>query len=102
MQDPGELKKLIQRWSEELGFDGIGVTGVDISEDERYLNKWLKNKFHGSMNYMEKHTNEVVAIAPVNKPQETPIEDLKKERHEGWGGRIFYSTKITKKDVDNN
>ena len=55
MQDPGELKKLIQRWSEELGFDGIGVTGVDISEDERYLNKWLKNKFHGSMNYMEKH-----------------------------------------------
>ena len=55
MQDPGELKKLIQRWSEELGFDGIGVAGIDINEDEKYLNKWLENKFHGSMNYMEKH-----------------------------------------------
>ena len=53
MQDPGELKKLIQRWSEELGFDGIGVAGIDINEDEKYLNKWLKNKFHGSMNYMK-------------------------------------------------
>ena len=55
MQDPGELKKFIQRWSEELGFDGIGVAGIDINEDEKYLNKWLQNKFHGSMNYMEKH-----------------------------------------------
>ena len=55
MQDPSALKKLIQRWSEELGFDGIGVAGIDLNEDEKYLNKWLKNKFHGSMNYMEKH-----------------------------------------------
>ena len=45
MQDPGELKKLIQRWSEELGFDGIGVAGIDINEDEKYLNKWLEKKF---------------------------------------------------------
>ena len=65
MQDPGELKKLIQRWSEELGFDGIGVTGVDISEDERYLNKWLKNKFHGSMNYMEKHGSKWFTIIGI-------------------------------------
>ena len=43
MQDPGELKKLIQRWSEEIGFDGIGVAGIDINEDEKYLNKWLEN-----------------------------------------------------------
>ena len=55
MEDPDELKKLIQNWSEELGFDDIGVAGIDINEDEKYLNKWLKNKFHGSMNYMEKH-----------------------------------------------
>ena len=55
MQDPSALKKLIRRWSEELGFDGIGVAGIDINEDEKYLNKWLKNKFHGSMNYMQKH-----------------------------------------------
>ena len=55
MQDPSAVKKLIQEWSEELGFDGIGVAGIDINEDEKHLNEWLKNKFHGSMNYMEKH-----------------------------------------------
>jgi len=55
MQDPSAVKKLIQGWSEELGFDGIGVAGIDINEDEKHLNEWLKNKFHGSMNYMEKH-----------------------------------------------
>ena len=55
MQDLVALKKIIQRWSEELGFEGIGVAGVHINEDEKYLNKWLKNKFHGSMSYMEKH-----------------------------------------------
>ena len=55
MQDPSAVKKLIQGWSEELGFDGIGVAGIDINEDEKHLNEWLKNKFHGSMSYMEKH-----------------------------------------------
>lgn len=55
MQDPSAVKKLIQGWSEKLGFDGIGVAGIDINEDEKHLNEWLKNKFHGSMNYMEKH-----------------------------------------------
>ena len=54
------------------------------------------------MNYMTKHSNEVVAIAPVNKPKETPIKDPTKEQQEGWGGRIFYNTKITKKEVENN
>ena len=55
MQDPSAVKKLIQGWSEELGFDGIGVAGIDLNEDEKHLNEWLKNKFHGSMNYMENH-----------------------------------------------
>ena len=55
MQDPSAVKKLIQEWSEELGFDGVGVAGIDINEDEKHLNEWLKNKFHGSMSYMEKH-----------------------------------------------
>jgi len=44
MQDPSAVKKLIQGWSEELGFDGIGVSGIDINEDEKHLNEWLKNK----------------------------------------------------------
>ena len=35
MQDPNGLKKLIQNWSEELGFDDIGVAGININKDEK-------------------------------------------------------------------
>ena len=52
------------------------------------------------MNYMAKHSNEVVAIAPVSKPLETRIKDPTKEQHEGWSGRMFYSTRIEKKDME--
>ena len=52
--------------------------------------------------FCNKYTQQIIAIAPVNKPKETPIKDPTKEQQEGWGGRIFYNTKITKKDVDNN
>ena len=53
--NPNAIKTLIRQWSKELGFDGFGVTGIKIQEDEKYLQAWLNKKFHGSMNYMEKH-----------------------------------------------
>jgi epoxyqueuosine reductase len=39
----------------ELGFDAIGVSGVDLAEDERHLLRWLEAGFHGEMGYMERH-----------------------------------------------
>jgi len=54
-QNPNAIKTLIRQWSKELGFDGFGVAGIEIHKDEKYLQSWLKKKFHGSMNYMEKH-----------------------------------------------
>jgi len=50
-----QLKSLITKWSIELGFDDIGISDINIQEDEHHLNEWLKNKYHGSMLYMEKH-----------------------------------------------
>ena len=93
-----------------------GVKGSKVLRTKKVTNRYGKSMYGNGganiwdyfcnhqclMDYMAKHSNEVVAIAPVNKPQETPIEDPKKERQEGWSGRIFYNTKITKKDVDNN
>lgn len=49
------LKNKIIKWSQELGFDGIGFTDIDLAEDETHLLNWLENKFHGEMHYMEKH-----------------------------------------------
>lgn len=49
------LKGDIQRWGEELGFQQIGVSGIDLNEAESRLQSWLDEGCHGSMRYMQKH-----------------------------------------------
>jgi epoxyqueuosine reductase len=45
----------IRRWADELGFSGIGVSGVDLGSAEAGLLAWLSNGFHGRMDYMAAH-----------------------------------------------
>ena len=51
--------------------------------------------------FMHKHFEATCNIEPRIKPLETQIEDPKKVGHEGWNGRTYYNTEITKKEVDN-
>jgi epoxyqueuosine reductase len=50
-----QLKESIQQWGREAGFQQVGITDVDLSEAEARLTTWLENKFHGEMDYMQKH-----------------------------------------------
>ena len=43
MDHLNQLKSLITQWSIELGFDDIGISDINIQEDERHLNDWLNN-----------------------------------------------------------
>lgn len=45
----------IRAWGRELGFDAIGVSGVDLGHAEAGLAAWLAAGFHGSMDYMARH-----------------------------------------------
>jgi len=45
----------ITQWSEELGFNQLGVSDIDLSEAEKKLQEWLNAGFHGEMDYMHKH-----------------------------------------------
>lgn len=45
----------IQAWAKELGFSQIGVAGVDLSDSEPGLLRWLEQGFHGEMHYMHSH-----------------------------------------------
>jgi epoxyqueuosine reductase len=38
-----------------LGFNALGVTALDIPEDERHLLSWLDQGLHGEMDYMRRH-----------------------------------------------
>jgi hypothetical protein len=48
------------------------------------------------------YVEQIVRIAPRLEPLETPINDPKRTEHEGWGGRKYYHTEITKIDNESN
>jgi len=49
------LKGDILRWGEELGFQQVGVSDIDLAAAEARLDQWLEEGCHGSMQYMGKH-----------------------------------------------
>ena len=52
-----QLTQDIKDWGISLGFQGVGISDIDLHEAEQHLQPWLKNGHHGSMDYMEKHGN---------------------------------------------
>jgi epoxyqueuosine reductase len=53
--DRDGLKREIVRWGRELGFQSVGITHVDLRDDEAALNRWLALGRHGDMDYMARH-----------------------------------------------
>ncbi len=49
------VKRDLAARARELGFDKLGVAGIDLDVDERHLTSWLAAGFHGEMSYMEHH-----------------------------------------------
>jgi epoxyqueuosine reductase len=45
----------IKAHSKMLGFDGLGITDIELSKADAQLQIWLDKKFHGSMAYLEKN-----------------------------------------------
>ena len=52
-----DLKSKVIAWCGELGFQQTGITDIELSQAESHLADWLRDKFHGSMDYMERHGN---------------------------------------------
>jgi len=50
-----ELAEKIKLWAKELGFAQVGITDVDLSDQESTFQAWLDNNYHGSMDYMARH-----------------------------------------------
>ena len=54
MTQPLTREELLQLAQAE-GFADIGVTGVDLPQDEAWLQQWLARGMHGEMGYMSRH-----------------------------------------------
>ncbi len=53
--DGDALLAQLRAWGHALGFSQIGVADVDLGSAEAGLLQWLRNGFHGSMDYMAAH-----------------------------------------------
>jgi epoxyqueuosine reductase len=53
--DFNKLAEKIKQWGLELGFNDLKITHCDNQEALNRLRSWLKKKYHGDMQYMQKH-----------------------------------------------
>jgi len=52
---PQQLAAQIKSWGNELGFQAVGIAGVELPQAEQRLLQWLAAGRHGAMDYMAKH-----------------------------------------------
>jgi epoxyqueuosine reductase len=50
-----DLVRDIRTWGGELGFQQVGIAGIDLAEDEARLMRWIELRRHGAMAYMQRH-----------------------------------------------
>ncbi len=56
--DQPALKALvsqIKQWGTELGFQQVGISDLNLQQDEQHLQEWLARQYHGQMDYMARH-----------------------------------------------
>ena len=95
-----QLKGAIQTWAEELGFQQLGVSDVDLSEHEPHVRAWLRKGFQGSMGYLERNlekrlhpeqlesdTCRVIAVRMDYLPQDTTPIQVLGDRDRGYVSR---------------
>lgn len=51
------LKDQLTRWARALGFDGIGITDIDLSAHESRLHAWLAEGNHADMGYLARNVD---------------------------------------------
>jgi len=49
------LRRQLDDWAREAGFQAVGVSDIDLGEDEAHLQRWIEAGFHGDMDYMQRH-----------------------------------------------
>ncbi|QLC73567.1 tRNA epoxyqueuosine(34) reductase QueG [Pseudomonas sp. LPB0260] len=53
--DLATLAQSIKDWGRELGFQQVGIAGLELGEHEAHLQRWLDAGYQGEMDYMAAH-----------------------------------------------
>ena len=55
MLNATQLSQKIMNWGQELGFQAVGISDIDLSTAEPRLLAWLDQGFQGEMEWMQRH-----------------------------------------------
>lgn len=69
MAAPMDLQALmgdIEQWARALGFQQIGVANTDLADYAPAYRRWLAERFHGSMGYLERNVDKRLAPAELH------------------------------------
>lgn len=50
-----QLSADIKCWGQELGFQQLAISGINLASAEQHLDAWLAKDYHGEMSYMASH-----------------------------------------------
>nr|MBO2509908.1 tRNA epoxyqueuosine(34) reductase QueG [Gammaproteobacteria bacterium] len=53
--DLATLAQSIKDWGRELGFQQVGIAGIDLTRHEEHLQRWLAAGYQGEMDYLATH-----------------------------------------------
>ncbi|XEG72106.1 tRNA epoxyqueuosine(34) reductase QueG [Pseudomonas sp. abacavir_1] len=53
--DYSAIAEHIKAWGRELGFQQVGIGGLDLASHGEHLQRWLAAGYHGEMDYMGAH-----------------------------------------------
>ncbi len=98
--DLDEIAAKIKRWGRDLGFQQVGIAGIDLAQDEPRLQAWLAAGRHGEMAYMARHglrrarpaelvpgTLRVISARMDYWPEATPAESVLADARLGYVSR---------------
>jgi epoxyqueuosine reductase len=95
------LRARLDAIATDLGFDQVGVAGIDLAEDEGNLERWLAEQRHGGMAYMARHgqrrsrpdelvpgTLRVISVRMASSaPDASPAAEVLGDRGKGYVAR---------------
>jgi len=55
LPDYAKLALRIKKWGRALGFQAVGISGIDLGDAEAGMLEWLTLGYHGEMGYMANH-----------------------------------------------
>lgn len=54
-QHLNQLQQQLTTWVQELGFQQMGISSIDVGEHKQHLSDWLAKGYHGEMSFMTDH-----------------------------------------------